>query len=125
MAVFALLALDIAIHGLVTQLDDQVRDMVQPREPATPLWMAFSGRARRALGRHAVVRDRRRWSSRSSTWQWWPLVLAVGSFAAVELAILVLKLLVGREGPGAQAERIGYPGYFPRVIPRPRRSASG
>jgi len=27
--------------------------------------------------------------------------------------ILLLKVAVGREGPGAQAERVGYPGYYP------------
>lgn len=111
-AVFALLALDIASHGLVAHLDDRVRDMVQPRRPATPLWMAFPG----GLGELWVAIPLFAIAGlvvAQATWHWWPLVLAVGSFAAVELAILVLKVMVGREGPGAQAERIGYPGYFP------------
>jgi undecaprenyl-diphosphatase len=110
--VFVLLALDIANHGLMTHLDDQVRDLVQPRKHATPLWMAFSG----GLGELWVATPLFVIAGvvvSQLSWQWWPLVLAVASFAVVELAILVLKLLVGREGPGAQAERIGYPGYFP------------
>jgi membrane-associated phospholipid phosphatase len=111
-AVFILLALDVANHGLVAEFDERVRDVVQPRRPATPLWTAFPG----GLGELWVATPLFVIAGlvvSQLTWQWWPLVLAVGSFAVVELAILVLKVLIGREGPGAQAERIGYPGYFP------------
>lgn len=110
--VFVLLAIDVAFHGLATHLDDQIRDLIQPRKPATPLWMAFPG----GLGELWVATPLFVLAGvlvAQQRWQWWPLVLALGSFAAVELAVLVLKLLIGREGPGAQAERIGYPGYFP------------
>lgn len=110
--IFALLALDVANHGLVTELDDRVRDAIQPRRPATPIWMAFSG----GLGELWVATPLFLIAGvvvAQLSWQWWPLVLSIGAFAAVEIAILILKLLVGREGPGAQAERVGYPGYFP------------
>jgi len=110
--VFVLLALDVAFHGLATHLDAQIRDSIQPRKPATPLWMAFPG----GLGELWVATPLFVLAGvlvAQLSWQWWPLVLALGSFATVELAVLVLKLLIGREGPGAQAERIGYPGYFP------------
>ena len=50
--------------------------------------------------------------------RWWPLLLALGTFAAVELAILALKVAIGREGPGEQAQR----DRLSRLLPvRPHR----
>jgi undecaprenyl-diphosphatase len=40
-------------------------------------------------------------------------VFAIGTLAAVELAVLALKAAVGRAGPGIWADREDYPGYFP------------
>jgi undecaprenyl-diphosphatase len=46
-------------------------------------------------------------------WRVWPATFAVGAFAAVELAVFILKAAVGRPGPGVWQDREGYPGYFP------------
>jgi undecaprenyl-diphosphatase len=110
--VFVLIAADVMVGGLFAHLDERIRDAVQPRRPGGPGWTALAG----GLGElwvaaplFVIVGT----LTAQLTWRWWPLVFAVGTFVLVELVILVLKVVIGREGPGAQAERVGYPGYYP------------
>src|SRR5262249_12410388 len=46
-------------------------------------------------------------------WRIWPVAYAAGALGGAELVVFATKALVGRAGPGAEAARSGYPGYYP------------
>ena len=107
------LALDIANHGLVAQLDDRVRDMVQPRRHGHAVVDGVSG----GLGELWVATPLFVIAGlvvAQLTWQWWPLVLAVGQLRRgrarhprAQGCWSVAKVRVRRPSGSA------IPGYFP------------
>jgi membrane-associated phospholipid phosphatase len=108
----ALLTADVVVGGLVSHLDVHLRAAIQPRDDSAPWWLsavAELGDLRFAIpivAAGALVASQ-------YAWRLWPAAFAVGTFAAVELAVLGLKAAVGRPGPGMWRDREGYPGYFP------------
>lgn len=110
--VLVLSTADVVAGGLLTHLDGQVRDAVQPRSPATPAWMDAVG-ALGDLGVAAAVLAITGLVVAHARWRLWPLVLAAGNFVVIEAVVYVVKLAVGRPGPGELADSTGYPGYFP------------
>ncbi len=103
---------DVLTGGPLTHVDGQIRAAVQPRPPPTAFWLTVAGAAgdvgfaAAALAIVALV-------TAHATWRIWPLVLAMGNLAAAESAVLVLKALAARPGPGESAGDAGYPGFFP------------
>ncbi len=108
---FALVTADVVAGGLLTHLDGRLRDAVQPR-PATPAWMDALG-AFGDLGVAAAVMAIAGLVAAHVHWRLWPVMLAAGNFLAVEAVVYVVKLAVGRPGPGVVAAPSDYPGYFP------------
>jgi undecaprenyl-diphosphatase len=108
----AVVTADVVVGGPLTHVDGNIYDAVHAGENTGPRWLELIG----ALGdlrfavpivlMAAIVAAQR-------TWQLWPAVFAVGTFAAVELAVLALKAAIGRDGPGIWSDRANYPGYFP------------
>ncbi len=107
-----LVTADVVAGGLLTHLDGRVRDAVQPRSTAIPVWMDALG-AFGDLGVAAAVMAIAGLVAAHVRWQLWPVVLAAGNFLTVEAVVYVVKLAVGRPGPGVLADPIDYPGYFP------------
>jgi undecaprenyl-diphosphatase len=111
LVVLVLLSADVVVGGPVTHVDTQVRDVLQPRGSG-PWWLSAVGElgdlryAVPVVGVVALV-------AAHYAWRVGPAAFSVGAFAAVELALLVAKAAVGRDGPGEWADREGYPGYFP------------
>lgn len=110
--VFILVTADVVAGGLLTQLDVQVREGVQPRSTDTPAWLAVAG----GLGNVAVAAPVVAvvgLVTAQACWRFWPLALAAGNVVAVETLVYAVKIAVGRPGPGVWADQVGYPGYFP------------
>jgi undecaprenyl-diphosphatase len=103
---------DVLTGGPLTHLDGQIRAAVQPRPPATAVWLTVAGAAG-DLGFAAAALAIIGLVTAQAMWRIWPLALAMGNLAAVEVAVLVLKSLVGRPGPGESAGLAGYPGFYP------------
>ncbi len=110
---FALVTADVVSGGPLTHLDGQIRAGVQPRLPATPAWMAIAG-SLGDIGGAAAVMAIAGLVAAQIRWRFWPLLLAAGIIVAVEIMVYGVKAAVGRPGPpGVEADRTGYPGYFP------------
>jgi membrane-associated phospholipid phosphatase len=110
--VLALLSADVVSGGLLEHLDHVMRDRIQPRPPTSPWWMLLPGNVGE-LGIGAGFVTAASLVTAQVTWRVWPLLLGLGNLLAVEVAVFVLKTVVGRPGPGIHAGRTGYPGYFP------------
>lgn len=107
-----LVTADVVVGGLLTHLDTQVRDLVQDHPVSTPWWwtaVAQLGDLRIAIPLVAVAGI----VCSQARWRWWPAVFLYATFGLCELAVLAMKVAVGRPGPGVWADREGYPGYFP------------
>jgi membrane-associated phospholipid phosphatase len=108
----ALVTADVVVGGPLTHLDGQIYDAVAASDTSGPWWLEWMG----TLGdvRFAIpIVLAAGMVAGQRTWRLWPAVFAVGAFAAVELAVLVLKAVIGRNGPGIWGDRANYPGYFP------------
>jgi membrane-associated phospholipid phosphatase len=107
-----LLSADVLTGGPLNHLDHAVRDAVQQRSPHPPAWLGPPsnlgeiGTATAFMLVAALVTSQ-------VIWRAWPVVLAVANLAVVEAAVLLLKTVIGRPGPGTRARLGGYPGYFP------------
>jgi undecaprenyl-diphosphatase len=110
--VFAFATADVLTGGPLTYLDEQIRAVVQPRPPATSLWLTLAG-GLGDIGIAAGVMAIAALVCAQARWRLWPVVLAAANFAVAEGAVLLLKTAVGRPGPGVHAQGSGYPGYFP------------
>jgi membrane-associated phospholipid phosphatase len=108
----ALVTADVVVGGYLTHIDGQMHDTVPGGDKSGPGWLEWIGTlgdVRLAIPimlAAAIV-------AAQQTWRLWPAVFTVGTFAAVELAVLALKTAVGRDGPGVWGDRANYPGYFP------------
>jgi membrane-associated phospholipid phosphatase len=108
----AVVTADVVVGGPLTHLDGNIYDAVAAGDKTGPWWLEWIG----SLGDlrfaipivlvAAIVAAQR-------TWRLWPAAFAVGTFAAVELAVLAMKAAIGRDGPGIWGDRANYPGYFP------------
>jgi len=108
----ALITADVVSGGPLTYLDAHIRAGVQPRLPATPAWMGPAG-ALGEIGVAAALMAIVGLIAAQVRWRFWPLLLAAGNLVVVEILVYVVKVAVGRPGPGIYADRAGYPGYFP------------
>ncbi len=114
LAAFALafVTADVVTGGPLTHLDAAIRAAVQPRPPATPWWLALP-EALGDLGVGAPVLAIAALICAQALWRLWPLAMSAGIFVTAEGAVLLIKTLVARPGPGEWTDRTGYPGYFP------------
>ncbi len=110
--VLALVSADVVSGGLLSHVDSVVRDWIQPRASNAPAWMGMPGDLGE-VGIAAGLLVAACLVTAQVTWRAWPLALGAGNLVAVELAVLVLKGLIGRPGPSTEPDRPGYPGYFP------------
>jgi membrane-associated phospholipid phosphatase len=110
--VLAFATADVLTGGPLTALDRAVRAAIEPRPPTTPWWLAVP-EALGDLGVGAPVLAIAALICAQALWRLWPVVMSIGIFVAAEGAVLILKTLVARPGPGEWADRTGYPGYFP------------
>jgi membrane-associated phospholipid phosphatase len=110
--VFVLVTADVVIGGLLTQVDESVREQLQTHGFTAPGLLTPLGEigdvgiAVPVVLTAAVISSQLRW-------QWWPAAYAIGALAVTELLVLLTKAAVGRPGPGIWADRVSYPGYFP------------
>lgn len=109
---FALVTADVVSGGPLTHLDAQIRAGVQPRLPPNSAWMGIAG-SLGDIGVAATVMAIAGLVAAQIRWRFWPLLLAAGNLVAVEIMVYGVKAAVGRPGPGVEADRTGYPGYFP------------
>lgn len=109
---FVLVTADVVAGGLFVNLDHVVRDHVQPRQLTAP-WIlnaaGFFGAVETGGAAVVLVAAIVSWRWR----RWYPVVVVTVSLACFEAFILVAKLAVSRRGPGLQAYRTDYPGYYP------------
>jgi undecaprenyl-diphosphatase len=112
LVLLVLMSADVVSHGPLSHLDHVVRDAVQPRTAGTPTWMVLPG-TMGEVGIGTALLVAVCLVTAQATWRLWPLALGVANLLTVELAVLVLKTVIGRPGPGALANRTGYPGYYP------------
>jgi undecaprenyl-diphosphatase len=110
--VLAFATADVLIGGPLTDLDGQIRAAVQPGPYDAPAWLSLLG-ALGDLGPAAAVLAIASLTCAQALGRLWPLALVAGNFGAAEVAVLVFKELVGRPGPGGNADPANYPGYFP------------
>jgi undecaprenyl-diphosphatase len=111
--ILLLITVDVLAGGLLTYLDDAVRDATIPTIPtASPGWTHVVGVLGSPVVAPAVVIVVAVVTMQLN-WLWWPGVLAVGELVATGLLVLVLKHLVGRSGPRPDSLTDGYPGFFP------------
>lgn len=109
---FALVTADVVSGGPLTHLDGQIRAGVQPRLPPNAAWMGIAG-SLGDIGVAAAMMAIAGLVAAQIRWRFWPLLLAAGNLVAVEIMVYGVKAAVGRPGPGVEADRTGYPGYFP------------
>jgi membrane-associated phospholipid phosphatase len=108
----ALVSADVLTGGLLDHFDHVVRDRVHGPAPSLPAWMGEPG-SLGEIGSATAVMLVAALVAAQVLWRAWPVALALGNVAAVELSVLLLKVAVARPGPGARARLDGYPGYFP------------
>ena len=108
--VLALITADVVAGGLLTYVDETVRDAtLPPGDP--PTWTRLVG----ALGNVGVAGALALISSLVAMqvrWRLWPGILTAGVLVATAVVVVALKHLVGRPGP-AGGDLDGYAGYFP------------
>lgn len=108
--VLALITTDVLAGGLLTYVDETVRDAVLPAGDP-PTWTRLVG----ALGNVGVAGALVLISSLVSMqvmWRLWPGVLSAGVLVATAVVVVGLKHVVARPGP-AGGDLDGYAGYFP------------
>ncbi len=111
MAVVVLITADVLAGGLLTYLDDTVKDATFPSGDP-PGWthvvglLGNVGVGSTAAVVAAIV-------TMHARWRWWPGVLVVAQLAATGIMVVALKYLVARPGPGGEALDDGYPGFYP------------
>jgi membrane-associated phospholipid phosphatase len=110
--VLALATADVLTGGPLTRLDKQIRAWTAPPPHSAPAWLSLPS-ALGDLGPAAAVLAIAGLTCAQALWRLWPLALVAGNFAAAEITVLFLKELVGRPGPGGDADPASYPGYFP------------
>ena len=110
--VLALLAADVATGGLLDHFDHVVRDQIQSRAQVTPWWLRLPGDIGEP-GIAAALVVAAALVTAQVLWRGWPLLLALGNLAAVEVVTLVVKTAIGRQGPEEVTGTDGYPGFFP------------
>jgi len=109
---FVLVGLDVMSGGLISSFDSIVRDWVQPQPGAVDSWLDVAG----DLGEQGVSAALLGIAGAVAShllWKLWPLVFVVALFLSTQALVYLTKWVVGREGPGAWADRAGYPGYYP------------
>jgi membrane-associated phospholipid phosphatase len=108
----ALLSADVLTEGLLDHVDHVVHGRVQGHAEHLPAWMGPPGNLGE-IGTATAVMLVAALVAAQILWRAWPVLLALGNVAAVELCVLLLKVAVARPGPGSRAQLDGYPGYFP------------
>lgn len=108
---FLLLLTDVAVGGLVSDLDETVVDSVAASDGG-PGW-ARTATDLGGLGVSGAAVMIATLLCAHGLWRLWPLALTAFNLAATGVVVSVVKATVGRAGPSTALGDPGYAGYFP------------
>ncbi|MBA2774065.1 MAG: phosphatase PAP2 family protein [Nocardioidaceae bacterium] len=109
--VFVLILADVAVGGLVADLDADAIASVALSDGG-PAWTRIATDLG-SLGVSGAVVMIATLLCAHGLWRVWPLALTAFNLAATAVVVSVVKAAVGRGGPSTTASNSGYSGYFP------------